>query len=437
MRKEFLGEEKLLAQNEIGFPKGITQVCENVYFFLGYGGSTCTLVVGETSCLLIDCLNSVEVATEALEEMKKITDKPIKNIIYTHYTHFDHTAGSSVFLEHSPEIYGHKMQIPIYKYTHLIGDISKVRGAKQFGVGLSPEEIISVGIGPRNQTYATQHNTPCTIFLENDVEKLDLEGISVEIVFAPGETDDQVFVYLPKEKVLCCGDNHYESFPNLYAVRGSQPRDVGGWIDALSNMISYNAEILLPGHTRAVMGQATVKETLTNYRDALDFVLMETLKAMNQGKTPEQLVEEIKLPEHLIDLPYLQEYYGTVAWSVRAIFTNYLGWFDGNPTHLGHLPSEEKAKKTLQMMGGVEKIVEEISRATEQEEEQWALELCDILLDAGEDFVKTIKADLLETVGRLQTSANGRHFYFSTAKQLRGEFTFRPPTEKSAKLGSI
>ena len=41
------GEEKLKRQAENGFPKGITKICDRVYFALGYGGSTCTLVIGE------------------------------------------------------------------------------------------------------------------------------------------------------------------------------------------------------------------------------------------------------------------------------------------------------------------------------------------------------------------------------------------------------
>ena len=42
----YAGEEKLKRQAESGF-EGITKICDNVYFALGYGGSTCTLVIGE------------------------------------------------------------------------------------------------------------------------------------------------------------------------------------------------------------------------------------------------------------------------------------------------------------------------------------------------------------------------------------------------------
>lgn len=432
MRTYFPGEEKLIHQAKIGFPKSVTKVCENVYFFLGYGGSTCTLVVGETSCLLIDTLNGMTVAEEALLEMKKITDKPIKNIIYTHYHHFDHTSGASAFVEHNPEIIGRKPSYAQYDHTNLINKISGMRGARQFGLGLSPEEVISVGIGPRNQQNGKHGSLPCTKLITEEVVHMNFEGIEATLVAAPGETDDQIFIWLPQYGVLCCGDNYYESWPNLYAVRGSQYRDVSAWVDALSDMLTYEPTYLLPGHTKAVIGKETVKETLTNFRDALEYILLETLKGMDEGKGVDQLAEEIALPEHLAKLPYLQEYYGTVRWSVRAIYTGYLGWFDGNPTALSSMPIKEKAEKNIAMMGGSEKILTEIRTSIDHEQEQWAVELCDILLNADVEVekAKMLKGEGLILLGRMQTSANARHYYIAYGKMLQG--TFQPTNMKGA-----
>ncbi|MFR2488528.1 MAG: alkyl/aryl-sulfatase, partial [Hungatella sp.] len=67
------GEEKLKRQAENGFPKGITKICNRVYFALGYGGSTCTLVIGEESCILVDTLNGVAPAMEVRKEFEKLT----------------------------------------------------------------------------------------------------------------------------------------------------------------------------------------------------------------------------------------------------------------------------------------------------------------------------------------------------------------------------
>lgn len=93
---------------------------------------------------------------------------------------------------------------------------------------------------------------------------------------AIGEMDDELFVWLPDDKVLCCGDNYYGCWPNLYAIRGSQYRDVATWVDSLENMISYHAEALLPGHTIPIIGADEVKVTLSNYKEAIQYILFQT-----------------------------------------------------------------------------------------------------------------------------------------------------------------
>ncbi len=90
--------------------------------------------------------------------------------------------------------------------------------------------------------------------MEEDRTAVIRGGIEFQMIAAPGETDDQIFVWIPKFKILCCGDNYYESRPNLYAIRGSQYRDISSWIQSLEKMLDYPAEILLPGHTGAIRG---------------------------------------------------------------------------------------------------------------------------------------------------------------------------------------
>ena len=85
----------------------------------------------------------------------------------------------------------------------------------------------------------------------------------------------------------------------------------------------------------------------------------------------------------------------------------------------------EKAAKTLSLMGGAETVLNEIDHALNNEEDQWAAELCDILLDSGEkvDEAKRKKAEALMHMGRTISSANGRHYYIACAKELAGTGT--------------
>ncbi len=420
--RDFTGEEKLREYTENDFPKGVTKITEGVYFALGFGGSTCTLIEGEEGCVLIDTLNGTAAAQEAKAEFDKITSKPIRHIIYTHYHHFDHTSGAGVFADENTEIICHRAPYPQYGRSGLLKKAYALRGSRQFGTGLTPEEHIGVGIGPKGKNDGPKCPLPPTrIFTEKELE-LTLEGIRFVLTEAPGETDDQIFVYIPEKKVLLCGDNYYASWPNLYAIRGGQYRDISSWVDVLNKMRGLHAEYLLPGHTQAIIGADEVEETLKNYHDAIEFVLEETLKGMNEGITIDQLVADVKLPEKWAKLSYLQEYYGTVEWSVRSIYTGYLGWFDGNPTKLGSMHPKVKAEKMLKLMGGVSKVLEAIDQALIEEEDQWCAELCDILLDAGveAESAKMKKAEALMNLGRMQTSLNSRHYYIAYAKELLG-----------------
>jgi len=239
------------------------------------------------------------------------------------------------------------------------------RTSYQFGYKLSDEEVITQGIGIREGFTVGEGKyefAPATTIYKEEKVNYIIDGINIELVSAIGETDDQIFVWLPESKVLCCGDNYYGCWPNLYALRGSQYRDVSAWIDTLDLILTYPAEYVLPGHTKPLIGGNTVQEVLTNFRNAINYVLEETLKGMNKGSTADELSSTIKLPENLASLSYLGEFYGTVAWSVRSIYNGYVGWFDGNPTNLNKLPPEEHSLKMLDLIGGEEKIIAEIKK---------------------------------------------------------------------------
>ena len=104
-----------------------------------------------------------------------------------------------------------------------------------------------------------------------DELKITISGIDIELYHAPGETNDQIFVWLPKHKSLMPGDNIYNTFPNLYTIRGTTHRNVSGWVDSLDHMRSFEPEYLFPSHTKPIEGDDATK-ALTIYRDAIQFI---------------------------------------------------------------------------------------------------------------------------------------------------------------------
>jgi alkyl sulfatase BDS1-like metallo-beta-lactamase superfamily hydrolase len=410
------GEELLKRFTAIAYPPTVTEVVPNMIFHvMGYGHSNAGFIIADESVILIDSLDTDARGATLATIIAEKTDKPVRTIVYTH-GHPDHRGGASAFAGSEAEVIAFAPVRPLLDR----------RGTRQFGYALTDEEAISQGIGIR-EGFAVGEGTrrplpPTKVYSEDEVH-LEIDGVRLILCAAPGETEDQIFIWVDDHQVLFCGDNYYGCWPNLYAIRGGQYRDVATWIASLDKMLQYPAEALLPGHTRPIIGREAVADVLTNFRDALYYVLTETLACMEQGMGLEATVDKVKLPERYSHLPYLQEHYGTVAWSVRGIYTGYFGWFDGNPTNLNPLPPYERAKKSIDQMGGTEAVSAAVVKALESGDTQWALELADMLLtlDPERAEIRRAKARGLMDLARHETSANGRHYYIASAKELLGE----------------
>ena len=315
---------------------------------------------------------------------------------------------------------------PMLKHYDRLNDVLNQRGAFQFGYELTDEEAISQGIGIREGKTVGKGGfdtlAPTTLYREKEVERV-IDGVRLKMVSAVGETDDQIFIWLEEDKVICTGDNYYGCWPNLYAIRGTQYRDIAAWVEALDEILSYEAEALLPGHTRPLIGKALVQEQIKTFRDAIEYVLLETLECMNKGMTISETVEQVKLPEKYQNKEYLGEYYGTVEWSVKSIYCGYVGWFDGEASAL--MPVSDKEYRTvLRELIGQERLIEKIQSCIVQEEYQMALQLLElteskkITDNEGKDFCREWKKQALLGRAKQMTSANARHYLIASAKKL-------------------
>lgn len=416
------GSLQLRDFTEKNFQEAFTRVTDGVWHVSGLGHSNAVVLEGNTQVVLIDTLDTLERGERLLQFIRETTEKEVKTVIYTH-SHPDHRGGAGAFLGGNPEIIAFAPKTLPLEGSEMLRQIQNRRGSRQFGYTLTDEENISQGIGRREGIVYGEHiafAAPTTVYEEDGVCR-EIDGISLEMARLPGETEDQICVWLPQKKVLCCGDNYYGCFPNFYAIRGGQYRDLSAWRKSIDALLAYPAEYLLPGHTGVIYGNGKIREVLGNFRDVINYILTKTLEGMNEGKSQEELAAEIRLPEEYAGLPYLGEFYGCVEWTVRAVYTAYLGWFDGNPTHLHPLPPGKHAAKMTALIGGRQAVLRAAAQAFEAKEYQWCLELCDLLL-AGSDAdkeVRRLKADALDRAAEYETSANGRHYYKEYAKELR------------------
>ena len=59
---------------------------------------------------------------------------------------------------------------------------------------------------------------------------------------------------------------------------------------------------------------------LTIYRDAIQLVHDQTVRFMNKGMHPDDIVERVVLPDHMVDLPYLVPYYGNYTCRMSNLY---------------------------------------------------------------------------------------------------------------------
>ena len=421
-----IGANPDLATHSGEFRREVIKVTDGVYVAVGFGLANCILLEGDDGVVIVDAMESVEAAVPVKAAFSKITAKPVKAIIFTHY-HSDHTNGATVMAgDDNPDIYAHSSTS---YYMNRIATITREttyrRAMRQFGTLLPVGGIINDGIGPRlefDEKKTLGMLAPTRTF-SDDRLNLEIAGLKLTLVHAPGETPDQIFIWLQQKRILLPADNYYKSFPNLYAIRGTAYRDVNLWVDSIDKMRALRPAFLVPQHTRPIIGAETIYQTLTNYRDAIQFVHDQTIRLMNKGLTPLEIVERVKLPPHLARQPYLHEYYGTVQWSVRAVFDGYLGWFGGNATDLFPLPLAQRARRFADLAGGKQALLDCAKRAVAGKDYQWALELTDQLLQLSPESeeVRTLRASSLKALGIRQIASTARNYYLTQALEVEGK----------------
>ena len=404
------------------FRKEIIEVTEGIHVAVGFALANAIMIEGDGSNIIIDTTGTVETAQEVKDLFDSINSNPVEAIIYTH-NHGDHTYGATVFAEDSTEIYAHESTGKyLSRVIGILRPIISSRSSRMFGNVLPREEVENNGIGPFLEIGRDGRKPGLLYPTKTFSDKLAFTaaGIKIELYHAPGETNDQLFVWLPEKRALFPGDNFYKTFPNLYTIRGTPYRDLVGWVNSIDMMRYLEPEYLVPSHTRPLVGAKTINKLLTTYRDAIQYVHDQTIRLMNTGMEPDEIAENLILPKHLGDSPYLQEFYGSPAWSAKNVFSGYLGWFDGNPSSLKPLPKKEEATNIINLAGGWEKLFQEAEQTYLNEEFQWSLQLTDYLLrmKPGDRQTQLLRQSALVALGAKESNPNSRYYYLSSAREL-------------------
>ncbi|XP_078484279.1 linear primary-alkylsulfatase-like [Ciona intestinalis] len=423
-------------------PARIINVGDGIYCAFGYSLSNMIMVEGTTGILIIDTLESTDWATFVYKEFRKITSKPLMGIVVTHF-HSDHFEGNIPLLEDaknngwSVNVYAHRSTAKLVAENELSESIGAFRGARQFGSYLiSDQEKTNDGIGI--DLKSSSKLVPALLNVThtyNERATFTVAGITFELIHTPGETEDQTTVWIPSKRAVFPGDNIYQAFPNLYAIRGSPYRNVKHWYESLDITRNLGADYMVPSHTLPVFGKENVFNILTSYRDAVKYVYDQTFRYINLFYEPDEIVDKVRLPQSLEKHPYLLQFYGSLDWSVRSVYNGHLGWFDADPANLNPLTKKQRAKR-LSSIISIKTILEEARKSLDlsmnnlrstgshlNNELQWALELSKMALDANQSTAnELVNATLIyQEALRARASSTlsdiGRNYYLTCAAE--------------------
>ncbi|HEX9154595.1 MAG TPA: MBL fold metallo-hydrolase [Nitrospira sp.] len=228
----------------------ITTLADDVYLFR-HRFHQSIFITTPKGVIVTDPINS-DAAAWLKAEITKLTDQPVRYVIYSHH-HNDHITGGSVFAD-----------------TALF--ISQVAARPKILQAADPQ-------------------TPVPNLTFTDRMFIDLGGKHVELIYTGrNHSDNSLVVLLPQSKLLFAVDFipvetvAYRSLPDGY------PDD---WIDSLRQVESLEFDTLVPGH-----GKIGRKEHVQQFRGYLEDLRAAVQEQVKKGASVEEAKKAVQLPKY-------------------------------------------------------------------------------------------------------------------------------------------
>ena len=231
---------------------------DNTYVFR-YGNSQAMFVVTSQGVIATDPIGygRPEAVSTYLEEIKKITNQPVKYVIYSHH-HFDHIAGGKPFKDAGARFIAHKRareRLAVLKDPHTVLPDESVDKSRSIKLGNTTLELTYLGLN---------------------------------------HSDSTLFMRLPREKVAFAVD--FISVGTLPA-RGMIDSYPLEWEAALKKVLAMDWEKLIPGHPGAG-GRIGTKQDAQDILTFLQEASAEVKLAAREGKCWDRVEKEMKLPKY-------------------------------------------------------------------------------------------------------------------------------------------
>jgi alkyl sulfatase BDS1-like metallo-beta-lactamase superfamily hydrolase len=210
---------------------------------------------------------------------------------------------------------------------------------------------------------------------------------------------------------------------NVFPIRGEEYRDPRVLIPGVEQIIEWAPRHLVGAHGPPLVGRDNIRAISERYRDSIQYLWDQTVRAINKGWTSDEIASRVTLPA-MFDVDYLtSERYGVAEHHVRQIHAGLRGWFDGDESKLFPAPPEERLEKLIAGFGGREAVARQAAGAFDTDDVRWGIELATWLArsaDATEGDRKLL-ARGLRLVAERTPAANIRNWAITRARHLDGQ----------------
>jgi len=220
-----------VAQGPAPAPLMVHQLKPNVYWVEGGGGNS-GVIVGDKGVIVVDAKTSAAGGKELLDDIAKITPKPVTTVILTH-SDGDHVNGLASFPK------------GITIIAHENNKKEQETALAAGGRGAPPADHLPTQVVSKNK------------------EDLKIEGVKVEVHhWAPAHTSGDLIVYLPSEKIVFTGDVIASTLPDPL-IHLEKNGSSEGWITTAKGIAGLDADQFVPGHGN-VEDKASIQKRLSS-----------------------------------------------------------------------------------------------------------------------------------------------------------------------------
>jgi glyoxylase-like metal-dependent hydrolase (beta-lactamase superfamily II) len=223
-----------------------------IYWAEGGGGNS-GIVIGDKGVIVIDAKISTEAGHALVEEIAKLTPKPITHVIETH-SDGDHVNGIAAF------------PVGIKIIAHINNKI------EQMAVPITA--TVEIGGG---KCLPPQDRLP-NMVIYNDKVSTVIDGEPVIFYHvAPAHTNGDLIAYFPTEKLAFTGD----IITYNVLIHPEKNGSLDGWFKNARFLLTLNADTYVGGHAKQPDDKASLRKRIADIQASKDKVAA----LMDQGKS--------------------------------------------------------------------------------------------------------------------------------------------------------